>query len=285
MYMESFDDSAFDEEEVFIELEEMNNIYDESAVSDLINRGQAAYKKSLTKWAKYKDSDAKRYFDKYDKADKEYDDYTKDGFKYDKMAHVKARDNYNLFRASSNADLQNKRRMMEDEYKSAMRRATTPEEKESAKHGKRLFQDQIARDEENYNRRADQLDQMSPKRGWKQKQLTDYQNTSASLQNKRQAAKADYRNAADKWANNKLHVQKSHAGKSTPGNINQFDRKMIKKGYLTQQREQEENRGRQMVQNARANGYFDDINDRKSYLKAQMAAKGKLPESMKGFTV
>ena len=157
---EYFDDSIFDTEEYLAELEDQNNLYSESSrvsAKELLDQGNKLYRKSIGKWAKWDNDQAGRAFSGYYDADTKYDDYTKYGFQYDPEQRKYDKGKYQSFKAQTESNIQNKLRLAEDEYKSRMRQATTPEERKEAKKQYQIVLMDIRRLEADYKRKASEF--------------------------------------------------------------------------------------------------------------------------------
>ena len=289
--MENFDDSAFDQEEMFIDLEEMNNLYEESKfMDDLIARGENKHISRLKQWSKYVDPEIGRAYRKYDAADKKYFDHTKNGFRLDYGRHQRASDTYNRNKIMSDNDIQNKRRAVEDAFRSRMRQATTKEERLEAKKARDNMMAQIERDRSNYDRELGRVKshvKRFGKNNWKKTQENEYNTKATTLKNKREEYGNDFKKQADDFALRKSVDLKDKYSKVDPRTgLSKYDRKMIKRGYKEMDAERDVAKFKQIQQNAPTNGYFGDVvGNKKNELRGRYAAQGKLPDHLKDFSL
>ena len=279
---EYFDDSIFDVEESLAELEEQNNLYTEANTRELINQGKKIYDKSIGKWAKWYDDKAGRAYTNYDAADMKYDKYTRDGFQYDRDQRRWDKGKYKNFKANANADIQNKLRLAEDEYKSRMRQASTREEKREARKQFKNIKKEIERRKSNYDKAGSDYKRRGSILSGKQEQKKVYDQTSAKLKNERDMAKAIYRNAVHNYVNNNQAKSDRMMKKDPKTGLSQYDRRAIKMAYKANDAKADEQRMINQANRASDNGYFGGAYDKKSELRQRFAAQGKLPDHLKG---
>ena len=280
-FHEYFDDSIFDIEESLVELEEQNNLYTEANTSELLNQGKKLYDKSIGKWAKWYDDKSGRAFINYNNDDKNYQNYTKNGFQYNADQRRWDKGKYQNIKSNIDSDIQNKLRLAEDEYKSRMRQATTREEKREIRKQYENIKNSINYNKSLYNKASNDIKRRGSIFTGKKEQEKEYNQTAAELKNKRDESKAVYRNAVHDYVNRNQAKSDRMMKKDPKTGLSKYDRKAIKMAYKANDQNADEQRMLTQANKAAENGYFGGAYDKKSELKQRFAAQGKLPNHLK----
>lgn len=286
MYSENFDDSIFDTEEILINIEESVNIYEESLRDDLIMQGKKSYNKAIRKLAVQNNKDIRDKFDDYKEINDEYYRKADRGFQFDPLREKERLTNYQRQKNRNDSSLQKRRLAIEEEYKSRKRQAVTPQDKQDAKKAYKAELKMLARTMDKYNKQNREAQSVVPRNKKDQRALQE-QEFNANMQKlnkEREAAKNDYMHAANKYVRkNSLYTNKKNQIVDKNTQMTKLDRKALRRAYKEMDGQVDRANEVKMLQNARNNGYYQDPYDKKTMIKNRLAAKGKLPDHMKGF--